>query len=190
MFASRNVGRPNSSFFSFALCLFFFHCLFLSYSASPDCVSMKLLCDGPTSDTAVSHKSASSFNRYIDRASLCVSQCVPLTLSLFFLLSVHIPMMWLLLSPFFSLPCLHLTFLFSLFSHILIFVNAALICCLWSIKSLPHIVCSLSCAIWQVFHSSLPPCFKVIVFNRGMRCWHISKVVFILSFPDVFLIIF
>lgn len=114
MFASRNVGRPNSSFFSFALCLLSLPFSFL-LCQSRLCVSMKLPYGGPTSGTAVSHKSASSFNRYIDRASLCVSQCVPLTLTLFFLLSLHIPVIWVPLSPLFSLPCFHLTFLFSLF---------------------------------------------------------------------------
>lgn len=55
-----------------------FHCLFLSYSASPGCVCQwhsVVLCGGPTSGTAVSHKRASSFNRYRQGLSLCLRIC-------------------------------------------------------------------------------------------------------------------
>lgn len=55
-----------------------FHCLFLSYSASPGCVCQwhsVVLCGGSTSGTAVSHKSASSFNRYRWGLSLCLWIC-------------------------------------------------------------------------------------------------------------------
>ena len=51
---------------------------FLSYSASPGCVRQwhsVVLCGRPTSGTAVSHKSASSFDRYRQGLSLCLWIC-------------------------------------------------------------------------------------------------------------------
>lgn len=57
----------------FALHYLLFHCPFLCYSKSPGFMYQwhtVLLCGRPTSGTAVSHMSASSFNRYRQGLSL------------------------------------------------------------------------------------------------------------------------
>lgn len=72
----------------FSLHYLLFHCLFfLPLPVQAVCVNgTVVLCGGPTPGTAVSHKSASSFNRYRQGLSVCVSESVPLTVSLFFYL--------------------------------------------------------------------------------------------------------
>lgn len=67
---------------------------FLSFSASPGCVCQwhfVVLCGGPTSGTAVSHKSASSFNSYRQSLSLCLWICATYCLHLYFSISLHFP---------------------------------------------------------------------------------------------------
>lgn len=81
---------------------------FLSCSASPGCMCQwhtVVLCGGPTSGTAVSHKSASSFNRYWQDLSLCVWICA--TYCIFIFLKAH-PHLWITPSP-----LLHQTLLFQ-----------------------------------------------------------------------------
>lgn len=143
--------------------LFSLHCLlslpFLLLCLSRLCVSVTPFCGGPTSGTAVSHKIASSFNGHIDAASLCVSQSVPLTLSVFFLLSAHIPV-WL---SFFPLSA----FISSVFWYLC-----------GSVQAFLYIVYSLPCAIQQIS----PSCFKVTVFKWNMMVLTYFKVGFSPSF--------
>lgn len=87
----------------------------LSYSASPRCVCQWLsvvLCAGPTSGTAASHKSASSFNRYRQGLSLCPWICATLQYLYFSLYSPSLSPRPPSVSPLFSLSPLTLTLLF------------------------------------------------------------------------------
>lgn len=109
----------------------------LSYSASPGCMCQwhaVVLCGGPSSGTAVPHKSAPSFNRYWQSCSLCrwifSTYCIFIFLSILSLHSTH-HHLWIL--PLFSSSLHFITLSFSL--------SVSLLSVFWSFfGSLPWLV--------------------------------------------------